>query len=322
MNKYEVGPVDGLGAQPHVTMISPTSAGGTIPEFFEGGVEGPLADYGSLLFRGFGLSTDSEFSDLVTTLATRKLDYVERSTKRTRTAENVYTSTEFPATKVIAGHSENSFQNTVPGKILFFAKTPSASGGETPFASNTDILKRLDAEVLKELRERQVRYIRNFDGGFDMSWQEAFQTEDRDEVENYCRSNAIDYEWVSSEHLRTAQTRPATRRHPVTGDEVWFNQLHLFHSSNLDPSMREALLTSVGEEGIPRNAVFGDGAALGDDLVEHVRGVIAESEVAFPWQPGDVLIGDNMLISHGRRPYEGDREIRVALVDPIELGES
>ncbi|MDQ3157592.1 MAG: TauD/TfdA family dioxygenase [Actinomycetota bacterium] len=278
-----------------------------------------MGEFGALLFRGFELESDEQFSQLVAALATQQLEYQERSTKRTKTAGNVYTSTEYPAGKTIASHSENSFQSTVPGKILFFAKRPSETGGETPIASNIQILRSLDPDVLHELRSRGVRYVRNFDGGFDLSWQEAFQADDRLDVENYCRRNGIDYEWLGADHLRTTQTRPATRLHRFTGDEVWFNQLHLFHSSNLEPSMREALLGSLGTDKMPRDALFGDGAVLPDELVEHVRDAIRASEVAFPWQAGDVLIADNMLVSHGRRPFTGEREIRVALIDPVEL---
>ncbi|MEV6742472.1 TauD/TfdA family dioxygenase [Streptomyces sp. NPDC051104] len=317
--RYEVGPVDGLGEQPHLTMASPRHESAEIAEFFDGEVEEALTRYGALLFRGFGIADDEEFSALVSSLAQQELQYQERSTKRSRKAGNVYTSTEYPAAKTIASHSENSFQLTVPGKILFFAKRPAETGGETPIACNRRILERLDPNALHELRSRGVRYVRNFDGGFDLSWQEAFQTDDRAEVEAYCRRNAIDFIWVAKDHLRTEQQRPATRRHPRTGVEVWFNQLHLFHSSNLDAAMRQALLNSLGVEGLPRNALFGDGTELSDDLVEHVRAAITASEVAFPWQQGDVLIGDNMLISHGRRPFTGAREIRVALIDPIEF---
>lgn len=316
---YDVTPVVGPDEPPHLTMIAPREASATITGFFDGVADETLVRFGALLFRGFAITTDEEFADVVAALATRQLEYQERSTKRTRMAGNVYTSTEYPAAKTIASHSENSFQLTVPGKILFFAKRPSEQGGETPIASNVAILDRLDAELLAELRARGVRYVRNFDGGFDLSWQEAFQTDDRGGVEDYCARNAIDFRWVSPDHLWTAQRRPATRRHPRTGIEVWFNQLHLFHPSNLDPAMRRALQDSLGIDGLPRNAQFGDGGELGDDLVDHVRAAIAASELAVPWQTGDVLVGDNLLVSHGRRPFTGTREIRVALIDPITL---
>jgi alpha-ketoglutarate-dependent taurine dioxygenase len=323
-DRFEIGPVDGLDDRPHLVMVRPGDPAATIEEFvadvFGGDLDDALATHGCLLFRGFGLADDQQFSQLVEALASEQLEYQERSTKRTRTAGHVYTSTEYPATKTIASHSENSFQTTVPGKILFFAKTPSDTGGETPIASNIEILERLDAEILAELRGRGIEYLRNFDGGFDLSWQEAFQTDDRAVVGEYCARNAIECEWISDDHLRTKQRRPATRRHPRTGAEVWFNQLHLFHSSNLEPTMRQALLDALGVDGVPRNARFGDGGELGDDLVEAVRAAIAAAEAVYPWRAGDVLIGDNLLVSHGRRPYTGHREIRVALIDPIELG--
>ncbi|MFG3107083.1 TauD/TfdA family dioxygenase [Streptomyces tendae] len=317
--RYELGPVDGVGPQEHLTMVRPARPSATVAGFFGGDVDGTLARFGALLFRGFGVRDDEDFSALVTSLAREELQYRERSTKRVRKAGNVYTSTEFPASRTIASHSENSFQLTVPGKILFFSKQPAETGGETPIAANRRILAELDADVLGELRARGVRYVRNFDGGFDLAWQEAFQTQERGAVEAYCQDNGIEYYWMGPDHLRTEQRRPATRRHPLTGEEVWFNQLHLFHSSNLDGAMRNALLESLGASGLPRNALFGDGAELDDALVQHVRDVITAAEVAFPWQEGDVLVGDNLLVSHGRRPYTGERATRVALIDPIEF---
>jgi alpha-ketoglutarate-dependent taurine dioxygenase len=35
--------------------------------------------------------------------------------------------------------------------------------------------------------------------------------------------------------------------------------------------------------------------------------------VIFPWSAGDVLILDNMLMMHGRQPYEGERRVLVAM---------
>ena len=33
----------------------------------------------------------------------------------------------------------------------------------------------------------------------------------------------------------------------------------------------------------------------------------------FPWQRGDIILLDNMLVAHGRDPFRGPRKIAVAM---------
>lgn len=302
----------------HVSLVSRNSVDGTVSDFFQTRpIDDALAQYGALLFRGFEISNDHTFSEIVESLAKEKLNYSERSTQRKKTANNVLTSTEYPAAKTIANHSENSFQNVVPGKILFYVNKINCLGGETPIADNRRILDLLDDDIIETFRQRGIRYLRNFDGGFDLSWQEAFQTDNPAVVETYCKDQDIEFKWISPTHLQTSQLRNATRVHPLTDEEVWFNQLHLFHITNLEPGVRQALLSSLGRDLLPRHAVYGDGSEILDEVVDCIRSAFLEAEFLFPWQDGDVLIADNILVSHGRKPFEGERAIRVSLIDPI-----
>jgi alpha-ketoglutarate-dependent taurine dioxygenase len=119
--------------------------------------------------------------------------------------------------------------------------------------------------------------------------------------------------------LRTRQVRPAAAQHPITGEMVWFNQAHLFHVSNLGSEMQESLYKVFDEQDLPRNAYYGDGSPFSSEDLEEVRRAYKEATVVFSWQPGDILMLDNMLVAHGRRPYSGQRRILVALAQPYSL---
>jgi alpha-ketoglutarate-dependent taurine dioxygenase len=70
-----------------------------------------------------------------------------------------------------------------------------------------------------------------------------------------------------------------------------------------------------GEENLPRNAYYGDGSPIEAQVMDHVRGAFARATISFPWQRGDILVLDNMLVAHAREPYEGPRRILAAMGD-------
>ncbi len=64
------------------------------------------------------------------------------------------------------------------------------------------------------------------------------------------------------------------------------------------------------------NACFGDGPPIDDEAVFQVHNAYAMEAVEFPWQKGDILLLDNMLIAHGRNTFAGNREVLLAMGDP------
>ena len=56
----------------------------------------------------------------------------------------------------------------------------------------------------------------------------------------------------------------------------------------------------------------------GDQLPSsnEVRAALQASQIEFQWHTGDVLALDNMLVAHGRSPYQGPRKILVAMAHP------
>lgn len=279
-------------------------------------VDAELPRAGGVLFRGFAFKGEADFEAFASSFGHELLTYDYASTPRTKLNNRVYTSTEYPAHQVIPLHNEQSYSLNWPMKIWFHCVQASQVGGETPIADSREVYRQLDPVIRQRFADKRLMYVRNYGNGLDLPWQQAFSTEDRAQVEQYCKASNIDFEWNEEGELSTRQVCQAVARHPVSGEWVWFNQAHLFHISNLAPAVRETLISIVGEEGVPRNVFYGDGSPIELESLEHVRAVLQRCQVSFPWQAGDVLMLDNMLVAHGRSTFQGARKVVVAMAEP------
>lgn len=273
-----------------------------------------VATRGGVLLRDLGFTSASEFNRAVHIFSPDLLDYVHRSTPRSRVGGKLYTATEYPADRTIPLHNENSYSDTWPGRIYFYCLMAAEEGGETPTADARRVYQRIDPPVRERFERAGVLYVRNFTDGIDLSWQEVFQTDDRGEVERYCAAHGIEFQWL--EHgpsLRTRQRCQATARHLGTGETVWFNQAHLFHLSALAHGEQMSLIDELGVENVPRNAFYGDEAPIEPEVLDHIRDAYEQEKTAFTWRRGDVMVLDNLLFAHGRNPFSGPRKIIVAM---------
>ncbi len=274
-----------------------------------------LFECGGILFRGFAITETEEFEKLIEVFSGNLLDYTYRSTPRTIVSGKIYTSTEYPPHQTIPLHNENSYTQNWPMKIWFFSRVCATSGGETPIADSRRVYERIPAGIRKRFERHGVMYVRNYGSGFDLPWQEVFQTDDRAEAEKYCAAEGIEFEWLPEDRLRTRQICQAVATHPATGESVWFNQAHLFHVSRLPAEVREAMLTIFAEEDLPRNVYFGDGSEIPSEDLDSICAAYEQERVSFSWQTGDVLLLDNMLAAHARNPFTGERQVVVGMAE-------
>ena len=273
-------------------------------------------EHGALLFRGFDITTAAQFGDYCAALSSELLDYTERSTPRKSVEGKVYTSTEYPPDKHIPLHCEMSYANKWPRLLWFYSHLAALEGGETPICDAREVYRLISPPIRERFVEKGgVMYLRNFRKGIDLPWQEVYGVTSEAELEAYCQANGIGFEWKPSGGLRTRSVAQAVYRHPQTGEMAWFNQAHLFHVSSIEPAIRKLLVAKFKEEGLPRNSYYGDGTPIDDATLAEINGAYAKAELAFPWQRGDVLMIDNMLVSHGRRPFKGPRKTLVAMAE-------
>jgi alpha-ketoglutarate-dependent taurine dioxygenase len=271
-----------------------------------------LRTHGALLFRRFNPNSVEEFEQFLQLLVGDLLPYSYRSTPRSEVSGRIYTSTEYPAHQTIPLHNEMSYTREWPSMLGFFCVEAAAEGGETPIADSRRVFNQIAPDIRETFINKGVMYVRNYGEALDLSWQNVFQTNDRAEVEIYCRKSDIQFEWKDNDILRTSQVCQAVANHPHTGETVWFNQAHLFHVSNLDSEVRDSLL-SLADGEPPRNAYYGDGTPIEESALEQIREIYTKEAVVFSWHKHDILLLDNMLAAHGRRPFRGARKIVVGM---------
>jgi alpha-ketoglutarate-dependent taurine dioxygenase len=271
-----------------------------------------LTEHKALVFRDFGVTPDT-LEPVLERLVPGRLPYVHGNSPRTKVSGNLYTSTEYPQQYTISMHNELSYAHSWPARLSFYCEKAADSGGATPVLDGAVWLASLDAEV-REAFAGGIRYVQNLhDGfGFGKSWQDTFETDDRAAVETYLRDSRADWEW-GPDGLRVIQLRPATVAHPVTGAEVWFNQADQWHPAGLGDETSAELYDILSPDEFPQYVTFADGGPIPDAYIEQILHRGLEHAVDVNWRTGDVLLIDNVLVAHGRRPFEGTRRVLVAM---------
>lgn len=300
--------------------------------------------YGGVLFRGFEIDTPKDFESLAVCVDPKlENDYYGTSPRLpVQGTKYVFTASELPGYYPIAQHCEMSYVKHPPVSIFFYCHVEPSYGGESPICNFRKVYADMDPRIRKEFETRGIVTVRNYSGLhnklplnlFELKrWNEIFNTTDTKEVERQCKQQEIDFEWMPNGNLRLQHKTPAIITHPVTHEKAWFNHLQVFHPHGADTEyfhihdrqkrtktflwkhflkwMVKFKSLTIAPLNQSMNVVFGDGSPVPDSYVEHVQDIIWKNMVILPWRKNDVMAIDNFSTSHGRLPYEGDREILV-----------
>jgi alpha-ketoglutarate-dependent taurine dioxygenase len=296
-------------------IVSPSKSN-NLQEYFDNNkniILDELHQSGAILFRDWDVDSAEDFFEVINTLSDETLKYTQRTSPRSEVINKIYTSTDYPYDQEIKPHAESSYAPTWPLIIAFFCSIEPGEGGETPITNNQEMLKKLKDSTLKMFSEKGISYTRNMINWLGLPWQEVYQTDDKRKVEELLINDGMNFDWVDDDHLRIEWKRPAFQTHPVLNSKVWFNHSFFYHRMNQDPG----LIDLVDKEDLPFRVSFGDKSEISDETFQEFEQAYKDATIAFKWQKGDLLLLDNMLFSHARRPFKGDRKILVSMAKPL-----
>ncbi|MFB6537326.1 TauD/TfdA family dioxygenase [Streptomyces noursei] len=280
-----------------------------------------VAAHGAVLVRGLGLHDAAAAGATFTALSADLMAETESFAPRHSYGAGVYSSSKWPQNQPMCMHHELSYALRFPRLMLFACLTAPTDGGATAVADATSVLNALPRKVVKRFERQGWLLTRSYNDEIGASVAEAFGTDDREAVERYCRANAIAFDWQPDGTLHTRQRRSAVVRHPVSGRRCWFNQIAFLNEWTIAPEIREYLVDTYGADGLPFNTRYGNGDPLDPDVVELVNTVYQTHTAREPWQDGDLMVVDNIRTAHSREPFDGPRDVLVALADPIRLSD-
>ena len=278
-----------------------------------------VAEDGAVLVRGLPVSGPAGPTGLAAVrdaLGLAPAGLAEEFAARADLGDGVYQGADWPGDREMCLHHERSYGVDFPRLVLMACVRPAGSGGATMLADTTAVLRELPADLADRFRAEGWQLVRNFRPHFGLPWSVTFGVTAPVDVERVCAERRIDCEWLRDGALRTVARRDAVVRHPLTGEECWFNQVAFFSQWSIDPVERNILLSTFGPHGIPFNTAFGDGEPITEEQFRAILDAYDRVVHRVHWRAGDLLVLDNVRTAHGRDPYTGEREIVVALAEP------
>ncbi|MCW7494508.1 TauD/TfdA family dioxygenase [Leptospira sp. 2 VSF19] len=305
-----------------------------------------LKTYGAILFRGFPIHEATDFQSILFATGEKKLgEFYLGTSPRDQVVKHVFTASELPPHYPIMQHAEMSFLDHPPKLLFFYAEKASETGGETPLTDLREIYKEINPKIREKIEKHGIRYRRRYDGPSKKArfslwktkrWDEMFGTTDLEEVKKISKQNRFHLDWFGKDSLTITNEQSGFRIHPETKTIAWHNHSQTFHYQaavsevwkifkkqktirSLGVALLLTLLTTIkrisGSESHDVHVTYGNGEEISAKEMKSISDVFWKHLVAIPWQTGDVLIIDNLSVSHGRLPFTGPRRILVGWSD-------
>lgn len=277
-------------------------------------IEDELKTHGAILFRDMGVNDDQDFDRFIRAFDWPSFTYEEslsNAVRRNRT-ELVFTANEAPPDVSIFLHHEMAQTPIYPSKLFFFCELAPQSGGSTPICRSDILLDHLKKEIpnfVSACEDRGVKYSQtmpsdnDLESGQGRSWGSTLSANSLEEAETKLRNLDYEWQWRGDGSLSVITPRLPAIRILDDGRKVFFNQLIAAFRGWQDAR-------NVGEKSI----CYGDNSPISNEDMEVVIRLSDLLTFDVPWQTGDIVLVDNFMTMHGRRPFEGQRRVLASLV--------
>ena len=290
-------------------------------------IDALIVEYGGIIFRGFPIQETQHFNAVIDLFPSYQGDYKGGVAPRKHLAGKVMEATRIDHAVLLRLHSEMAYLRDFPARIAFFSKKTAEVGGETIIADVRGLPASLPLELSQKLERHGVMTVRNYAprtedleasvAHMDLrGWNLAFETDSRADVESVCEKKGLQPIWNADGSLTVINRTPAFAVHPQTGEKLYRSNLHSYtadsHSKGLDPELVRKIRESQEH---PTGTWLGNGESLSPEEVQEFDRYFLANTRAWKWLDGDVMVLDNLQTWHGRNPYEGSRDVQVALLD-------
>lgn len=238
-----------------------------------------------------------------------------RSMQSKTVSNYVRTASDEPPPYTVEPHHE--FHTAAfPHKLMLFCESPAPKGGEFIVGDGRAIYRDLDPKVVAKFEEREVQYRVFYESLGKNNRYTNWQTNvapTKEGVEEYMTKKGYDWSWGEDDSLTYWSNFQPVKAHPVTGEKVFFHQIHPHHKSfyTNHPYFAE---NPVHDNRWPVHCAYGDGTEIEPEVIRHLRETTWKHCVTVAPQSGDLLVIDNYLAVHGRMGYEGDRKVFVVAI--------